>query len=49
MRCHECGAPAAYAPEHESVRIGLCEEHIREYMATLERLDTLRALDAGIA
>lgn len=29
MRCHECGAPAAYAARSDSIRVGLCEEHLR--------------------
>lgn len=37
MRCHECNETAAYAPQHDGVRVGLCETHMREYMASLER------------
>lgn len=45
MRCHECGAEAAYTPEHGHVRVGLCEEHIRSYLASLEGASALRALE----
>lgn len=34
MRCHECGAEAAYAPETGGVRVGLCERHLQERLAT---------------
>lgn len=44
MRCHECGAPATVAPEHDRVRIGLCEDHLRHYMAEFGQSPSLRAL-----
>lgn len=49
MRCQVCGDVAAVAPEHDHVRVGLCEQHIREYMAELKRSPALRALDPNEA
>lgn len=37
MRCNECDEPAAYAPEHGNIKVGLCEEHFKEYIAAFER------------
>ncbi len=34
MRCHYCDAEAAYAADSDGVRVGLCEEHLREFVAT---------------
>lgn len=45
MRCHECQAPAAYAPKHGSISIGLCEEHIKQYMASLDESHSLERLE----
>lgn len=45
MRCHACDAPAAYAPRHRRVRVGLCEAHIRSTLAAMDRADALRDLD----
>lgn len=32
MRCHYCDAEAAYAPEYDGIRVGLCERHLKEFV-----------------
>lgn len=44
MRCHECGAEAAYAPRTGHLRVGLCEGHLRERLAEFPEHAALAAL-----
>lgn len=32
MKCHYCERDAAFAPESDDVRVGLCPEHLQEKM-----------------
>lgn len=44
MHCHYCDREAAFAAEHEGVKVGLCEEHFQEQIETLTDEDTMEAL-----
>lgn len=46
MRCHYCDAGAAYAAESSGVKVGLCEEHLREFVSTCAEDDLSTAIDA---
>jgi len=44
MRCHYCDREAAFAAEHEGVRVGLCEEHFQEQLEALTDADGMEEL-----
>jgi hypothetical protein len=44
MYCHYCDREAAFAAEHEGVRVGLCEEHFREQLETLTDSEGMKQL-----
>ena len=44
MRCQDCGRPAVYEAQSHGVKVGLCEEHLRQRMATLSDAAALEAL-----
>lgn len=48
MRCHVCDAPAAFAPEHEQVKVGLCRRHMRAYLAALDDAGSLQDLEGRV-
>lgn len=44
MQCHYCEREAAFAADHEGIRVGLCEEHFREQLESLSDSDTMEEL-----
>ena len=44
MRCHYCDRDAAFAPELNGVRVGLCDAHFREQFEYLADTDALAYL-----
>lgn len=49
MRCRDCDAPAIYAPRSHGVRIGFCETHLREAIASFSKADALEQLEIAVA
>lgn len=45
MRCHYCDRTAAYAPESQGVKVGLCPEHLHDFMSTCAEADLPTALE----
>lgn len=41
MRCHYCDRAAAVAVEKDLVKVGVCEEHLRERLDELTESDWL--------
>lgn len=48
MRCIECDGEATVVADHDGVRIGLCERHLRERLAALEGADALRSIEDSV-
>jgi hypothetical protein len=44
MQCHYCENEAAFAADHEGIRVGLCEEHFREQLESLSDSDAMEDL-----
>lgn len=44
MRCYDCDAPAAYAPETDGIRVGLCERHLQARLEEFPAATIRRAL-----
>lgn len=44
MDCHYCDREAAYTAAHDSVRVGLCEQHFREQIEELASSEELEAV-----
>ncbi len=44
MHCHYCDREAAFAADHEGIRVGLCEEHFREQVEALADDDGMQHL-----
>ncbi len=44
MRCHYCDRPATLAPEHEGVRVGLCDDCFEERLDELAESELLDGL-----
>lgn len=44
MRCHYCDREAAFAPEMNGVRVGLCDTHFRERFESLAESDAMEIL-----
>lgn len=44
MRCHYCDRGADYVAESEGVRVGLCEDHVRERVSELADEGAVAAL-----
>jgi len=45
MRCHYCERDADVAIERDAVKVGLCEEHLRERLDELSDADWLDGLE----
>jgi hypothetical protein len=44
MQCHYCEQEAAFAADHEGVRVGLCEAHFQEQLEALSESDGMEHL-----
>ena len=44
MQCHYCDSAAAVAPEHEGVRVGLCEDCFTDRLDELAETEALAGL-----
>ncbi|MFC6731332.1 MULTISPECIES: DUF6757 family protein [unclassified Haladaptatus] len=48
MRCHYCDREAAFAVEKDHMKVGLCEQHLRERMRELADAHAFGALPDGL-
>ncbi len=48
MQCHYCDAEAAVAVEKDHVKVGLCQEHLRERMEELSDSDLLEDVESEL-
>ncbi len=48
MQCHYCDDEAAVAVEKDHVKVGLCEEHLRERMAELSDSEWLEEVESQV-
>ena len=48
MQCHYCDLEAAVAVEKDHVKVGLCEEHLRERMDELSESEWLEDVQSEI-
>ena len=49
MRCHYCDAPAVYDARSGPLKVGLCEEHLRERMESFPAEEVWAALRSASA
>lgn len=45
MRCHYCDHEASVAVEKDLVKVGLCEDHLRERLEELAKSDWLEDIE----
>jgi hypothetical protein len=45
VQCHYCSRPADVVAEHDGVEVGLCDDHLRERVATLAETDLSELLE----
>lgn len=48
MRCHYCESAAEVTVEKDHVRVGLCEEHLREQLTALSESGRFDRLESEI-
>ncbi|MES3518182.1 MAG: hypothetical protein PPP58_11005 [Natronomonas sp.] len=48
MQCHYCEETASVAVEKDHLKVGLCEEHLKEQMEALSDTDWLEEFEGEI-
>ena len=48
MQCHYCDLEAAVAVEKDHVKVGLCEEHLRDRMEELSDSEWLEEVESQV-